>query len=369
MKPCSFYNTLFCSEKFGFYLYNALTGVMIELDKAHYEITAGIRDGQGNSLPGEIDSGFVAFLEEQGFLAAREDEQLTLVQMQYKRNTACFSTSTAGLTICPTLFCNFCCPYCFESGRNEPVIMGRETMDALITFIQNHRDVNRLAVIWFGGEPSLVLDVIKKLTSRFLELFPGYDNAALLTNGYLLDENWIAELAELQITRIQIPLDGREKVHDSRKMLKGDGPTYRQIIENIDLLMSSSWKGKLSLRVNIDRTKSDEFALLWQELLHRYDGKNIAIYPARIESFPDQPYGQQCSLCATEWSDFILESYKNDGIVPPGGFFPMSEAMNVCIATARYGYVIGPRVEIYKCFEDVGNESMVIGSLKPFSQE
>jgi uncharacterized protein len=80
----------------------------------------------------------------------------------------------------------------------------------------------------------------------------------------LLDENRVAELAELKITRIQIPLDGREKVHDSRRMLQGGGPTYRQIIENIDILMSSSWKGKLSLRVNIDRTNSDEFSLLRQ---------------------------------------------------------------------------------------------------------
>jgi uncharacterized protein len=59
----------------------------------------------------------------------------------------------------------------------------------------------------------------------------------------------------------------------------------------------------------------------------------------------------------------MVDGYKDEGIVPRGGFFPESGVQNICIATSHYGHVIGPKGEMYKCWEDVGKEHMVIGSV------
>jgi uncharacterized protein len=362
MKPWSFYNTMFHSEKSGFFLYNALSGFMLELDKEHYQTAARLRDGLESFEP-QKDSEFPAFLEEQGFLAQREDELLQLMQLQYDRNAACFNTSTLGLTICPTMFCNFNCSYCIEENRNDGRVMSEETIDALVSFIKKHKDARKLTVLWYGGEPTLSLDVVKKLTSLFLELYPGYANAGMVTNGYLLDGKWIDELGKLKITHIQITLDGPMHTHDSRRMLKGGGPTYSTIMDNIDLLMNSSWQGRLSVRVNVDRTNSDEFASIRKELLYRHSGKKISVYPGRVNGYPGHSYDHRIGLCTKDWTDFLLEGYKSNGLVPRGGFFPTSGASNLCIATSRYGYVIGPEGEIYKCFEDAGNDKMAVGSI------
>ena len=60
----------------------------------------------------------------------------------------------------------------------------------------------------------LKFDVIERLSMRFKQLDLEYD-AFLVTNGYLLDRNVTDQLGVLNITKIQVSLDGPEKVHDA----------------------------------------------------------------------------------------------------------------------------------------------------------
>ena len=362
MKSWSRYNTLFRSDKFGRFLYNSLSGVMLELDEAHYLMAETFRDGQPFELS-EKKKTFISFLEEKRFLIESEKEKLQLMELRYKRNLACFNTASIGLTICPTLACNFACPYCYEKGLNDPTVMSPKTIDALLSFIKKHKDARNLSVSWYGGEPTLAFDVIKILTKRFLELYPDYDNAALVTNAYLLDKKKINLLEKLKITSIQITVDGSESTHDSRRMLKNGNATYRKTLDNIDALMQSSWKGHCTIRVNIDRTNRHEYAALRTELLDRYNGKKITVYPGYVQTFLDHTYEHRCGLCNSEWAAFTVESYTKNSIIPRGGFYPVSGTLNTCVATIHYGYVVGPKGELYKCWEDVGKESMVIGSV------
>jgi len=362
MKTWSRYNHLFHSERFGYFLYNALSNIMLELDEAHFTIVEDIRDGR-QGTPLESDKAFFELLKEKGFLASEEDERLQLMQLRYQRNVACFSTAHLGLTICPTLTCNFTCSYCFEHSQNDVKVMNPNTIDALISFVKKHQDAENLSVNWYGGEPTIVFNVIKSLTERFLELYPDYENAGLVTNGYSLDKTKIEQLTALKISSVQITLDGIESTHNNRRMLKNGKPTYRKILENIDALMHSSWKGSCAIRVNIDKTNLHEYPTLRKELLERYKGKKLTVYTGHINTFVDHSYDHKCGLCNTEWAEFTIGLYKKEGIIPRGGFYPTNGALNTCITTSQYGYVIGPEGEIYKCWEDVGKEQMVIGSI------
>ncbi len=362
MKPWSRYNTLFCSKQHGWFLYNALSGVMFELDHHHYRIAQSLCNGEP-IFPSKNDREFIGTLEENGFLAHWEAEKVKLMALRYQRNAACFSTAYVGLTICPTLACNFGCLYCFEKTQNDATIMSDETMEALMGFIRNHQAAKNLYVIWYGGEPTLAFDVMEKLTSRFLELYPDYDNAVLMTNGYLLDEAKIERLKDLKVSSVQITLDGSEKTHNQRRMLKNGGPTYARILRNMDLLMTSSWQGKCSVRVNVDRSNRHEYFAIHKELLERYMGKNLKVYAGYVKTFLDHVYDHRRGLSLSEWTELMVEGYNTEGIVPRGGFFPESGTHNTCIATSHYGYVIGPKGEMYGCWEDVGQEHMVLGSV------
>lgn len=340
---------------------------MLELDESHKTIIESLRDG----LPaGEVikNKEFVSLLEEHGFLARPEDERLKLMGLRYKRNATCFSTDYIGLTICPTLACNFTCAYCFEHSQADTTVMDEKTMEGLIAFIKKHNSAKHMSVNWYGGEPTLAYHVIEALTEKFIKLFPNYANAGMVTNGYLLNQQKIDRLNELKITTIQITLDGSEKTHNKRRTLRNGEETYEKILRNIDLLMDSSWKGKCYVRINVDKNNLNEYAALRNELLDRYKGRDLSVYPGHVNTFERHEYDQQLSLCNSDWNLFKFDLYTKEGILPHGGFYPCSFSQNTCIATSHQGFVVGPKGELYKCWEDVGKKDMVIGSVhkRPF---
>lgn len=69
------------------------------------------------------------------------------------------------ITICPTLACNFECPYCFEDrGRGK---MAPEIQDDIVRLAERMLDASKakkLAITWFGGEPLMATDVIEALS-------------------------------------------------------------------------------------------------------------------------------------------------------------------------------------------------------------
>ena len=80
------------------------------------------------------------------------------------------------LTICPTMGCNFDCPYCFEGHR--PGVMSAEVQDDVVALagrMLEASEARALLVTWFGGEPLLAPGVIESLSGRLSDLARGRD--------------------------------------------------------------------------------------------------------------------------------------------------------------------------------------------------
>ena len=73
----------------------------------------------------------------------------------------------------------------------------------LIRFVKSVKEAKTLFVTWYGGEALLAFDRIKSITESFKKLKLNY-SAALITNGYLLDETKIRELENLKDKKIII---------------------------------------------------------------------------------------------------------------------------------------------------------------------
>ena len=84
---------------------------------------------------------------------------------------ACAMPGGVGLTICPTMGCNFNCPYCFEDhGRGK---MSPEVQDDVVALAERMLDTSgskNVGVTWFGGEPLLAPDIIESLSERLMAL-------------------------------------------------------------------------------------------------------------------------------------------------------------------------------------------------------
>jgi hypothetical protein len=92
-------NTLFKSKRFGYFLYNALSNTLLEIDKAHFSALEGLRDRNIDSEG--FGKGFLTLLRKHKVLVAEGEEKRLLLARQYRRYTQWFDTSRLGLTICP----------------------------------------------------------------------------------------------------------------------------------------------------------------------------------------------------------------------------------------------------------------------------
>ncbi len=355
------YNTLFRTEGLGRFCYNALSNTLIELDAAHYDLLEGYRVGRAPSA-GD-GNGLLGLLREKHVLVEAGEEGDLLLVREHRRRATCFDASTLGLTICPTLRCNFRCPYCFEASQQDGGFMSAETQDRLVEWVAEQEDARSLSVAWYGGEPLLAFDTVCSLTERFRALGLAYAKASMVTNGYLLDGAKIARLSELGIESIQITLDGPREVHDGRRVLADGGPTYERILGNVAALMDSGWGGRCDIRVNLDKRNLDGFLALRTELLERFKGTRLSVYPGHVDVLGDQVYDACSCLATDEWASFALGLARRHWVFTRGGLHPADGEHGLCVATRRQGFVVGPEGELYKCWDNVGRPSMVVGSI------
>lgn len=362
MKHWSKYNTLFRSQRFGYFLYNALSNTLLKLDEPHYRFVEGLQSNVGLPDPGSGDE-FLRLLREKRILVEEGQERELLSARQCRRDALRFDGTHLRLIICPTLGCNFRCPYCYQRTQHNLTVMDSKTVAQLIRFIKGFVEAKDLSIVWYGGEPTLAFGVVLDLTARIKELDVAFRGATLITNGYLLNSDIIKQLNNLRINAIQITLDGPKEVHDVRRVLADGQPTFQQIMDNIESLMNSSYEGQCRVRINVDKNNLEHFIDLRTSLLERFRGNRLSVHSAHVITALDHTYDRKCKLCAKEWSDFNIVMYRNNGIPPKGGLFPDNSEFDVCFSNSCNAYFIGPEGELYKCSEDLGIEEMVIGNI------
>lgn len=97
-------------------IYNTVTSAILELDtdyeKSYYEM----KEGKKCSKP-DLESALL----EGGMLV--EDDKDEFAELLIRNKIERFADSNLTLTIAPTMACNFCCPYCYEKGREYVIII------------------------------------------------------------------------------------------------------------------------------------------------------------------------------------------------------------------------------------------------------
>jgi len=293
----------------------------------------------------------------------REDDDLVRI-LKMRRLTSNYAGDQLLLTVALTKECNFACEYCFEQNRTSPSISD-ETADRIVQFIDNHKLINEVKVTWYGGEPLLEFEKLRHLSKKIQKLGIKYD-AQLITNGYLLSAEVIAALNELEISSLQITIDGTRETHNKRRYLTNGNGTYDRVIGNIKKLMASDWKGILYLRVNVDKRNDDEFAKVYRQVERKYSDKfnsHVYVYPGFVNNYN----GDNCSYCfnSNDEGQFLVELFRKHGINTLSTFPRLT--MGGCTMTKRNAYVVGPEGELYKCWHNLGDNNEIVGSISSLS--
>jgi len=140
--------------------------------------------------------------------------------------------------------CNLNCEYCFASQgkfHGERALMSFETGKAALDFlVANSGSRRNLEVDFFGGEPLMNFDVVKRLVdyARGIEKEAGKRfRFTLTTNGVLIDDE-VIDFANRECSNVVLSLDGRREVHDRFRVdYLGNGsfdkivPKFRKLVE------------------------------------------------------------------------------------------------------------------------------------------
>ncbi len=132
--------------------------------------------------------------------------------------------------------CNLNCSYCFASQgkyHGERALMsfdvGKRALDFLV---ENSGTRKNLEVDFFGGEPLMNFDVVKKLVAyaRSIEKEKNKNfRFTLTTNGVLIDDD-VIEFSNREMSNVVLSLDGRKEVHDKFRVDYAGNGSWEKIV-------------------------------------------------------------------------------------------------------------------------------------------
>ena len=141
--------------------------------------------------------------------------------------------------------CNLNCAYCFASQgkyHGERALMSFETGKRALDFLMDHSGTRRnLEVDFFGGEPLMNWDVVKRLVAyaRSVEAERGkHFRFTLTTNGVLIDEDVIS-FACREMDKVVLSLDGRREIHDALRVDCAGNGSYDRIVPKFQKLVEA----------------------------------------------------------------------------------------------------------------------------------
>lgn len=275
--------------------------------------------------------------------------------------------------------CNLRCRYCFASqgdfnSKREvmPYEVGKKALDFLVAQSKNRHN---LEVDFFGGEPMMNFDVVKRLVAygRSLE---GPKNKkfkfTMTTNGMLLnDENmkWIDE----NMGNVVLSLDGRKEVNDRmRPTVSGKGSydiIFNHIKKMCDIREASG--GEYYVRGTYTKNNLD-FGRDVEDLAKK-GFKSISVEPVVTDA--SKPYAileEDVDAIKKEYDRLAIAylNQKDEGVdylfyhfmVDLNGGPCVYKRLSGCGAGRDY-VAVTPKGNIYPCHQFVGQPEFIMGNV------
>ena len=139
--------------------------------------------------------------------------------------------------------CNLNCSYCFASQgkyQGDRALMtfevGKQAFDFLIANSGTRRN---LEVDFFGGEPLMNWDVVKRLVAYARSIEKEHNKNfrfTLTTNGVLIDDE-VIDFLNKEMSNVVLSLDGRQSVHDKFRVDYAGNGSYEKIVPKFKRLV------------------------------------------------------------------------------------------------------------------------------------
>ena len=141
--------------------------------------------------------------------------------------------------------CNLNCSYCFASQgkyHGDRAIMSYEVGKQALDFLIAHSGTRRnLEVDFFGGEPLMNFDVVKRLVAYARSIEKEHNKNfrfTLTTNGMLIDDD-VIDFANRECSNVVLSLDGRKEIHDRFRVDYAGRGSWEKIVPKFQKLVEA----------------------------------------------------------------------------------------------------------------------------------
>jgi uncharacterized protein len=248
--------------------------------------------------------------------------------------------------------------------------MDTDCQNALLDFIKKQiKGLEYLGITWYGGEPLLCKDIIYKLSQEFIKLCNENNvkyNAYIISNGYLIDNETIKNFKKYKISGAQLTIDGPERIHNKRRILKiNKDDNFKRVFNSVKMLKENGINP--SVRINIDKDNIEYV----DELIDIFRNENMSDVDLHFGQVT--PYTESCKSISEscfdteEFSEKLIklqDKLNNKGFSAMGYPYYPGIKSNYCCSDQINSFVIDPDGNMYKCWNEVGNISKVVGNVK-----
>ena len=273
--------------------------------------------------------------------------------------------------------CNLSCRYCF-AGEGEyhgdrslmSYEVGKKALDFLV---KNSGSRRNLEVDFFGGEPLMNFDVVKKLVAYGRSLEEPYDKHfrfTLTTNGVLLDDDIIA-FANKEMDNIVLSIDGRKEVHDRMRPFRKGAGSYDLIVPKFQKFAESRDQMNYYVRGTFTHNNLD----FSKDVLHLADlgFKQISVEPVVAQPTDDYAIREEdLPILKEEYDKLAVEMIKRKKEGKAFNFFHfmidlqggpcVAKRLSGCGSGTEY-LAVTPWGDLYPCHQFVGNEKFLMGNV------
>jgi uncharacterized protein len=356
-------------------VFNGVTGALTELSAGDERILSALRCPGDRAI--DVDPEIAATCETLrgvGVLIDEDFDEVAFLHLKYLAGR--FDTSRLDLLVTLTYDCDFRCLYCSE--KRQSVYLNDDVERGIVELVRNRvncQGIRRLALGWFGGEPLLCKDQIRRMSKELVQIAEEKGvriRATLTTNGYGFSRSFMDELPAMRIGTVVVTLDGPPHIHDQRRFLAGRLPTCEKIVENLHYIMDRlEGKVDLEIRTNLDL---ENITQVEETLSYLHDFREQAHFSwsfVNNRTGRGKSYAAQCidsDVHRKEIGAEVAALFSRMGFNTP--HLPQRRA-NFCMGDMRDGFAIDPVGRVYKCNAGVigqGCNGGPVGRILPTGQ-
>lgn len=273
--------------------------------------------------------------------------------------------------------CNLACRYCFAEegeyhGRRALMSfeVGKKALDFLIA---NSGSREHLEVDFFGGEPLMNWDVVKRLVeygrSKEAEHHKKF-RFTITTNGVLLNDE-IMEFCNREMSNVVMSLDGRRDVNDKMRPFRNGSGSYDLTVPKFQEFARRRRQKNYYVRGTFTRHNLDFAA----DVLHYADLGFEQMSMEPVVSDPAEDYSirqEDIPAILKEYDKLALEYIKRKKEGRGFNFFHFMLDLTAgpCVAKRMAGcgsgteyLAVTPWGDLYPCHQFVGNEKFLLGNV------